>query len=353
MKSPQLAVVPPPADQLMLFEEFISKTPEGYSNTIELFDSLLRFTAKRVRSDPEPDIRTIIFRGKEIRVTISPAVIKRRGSPASIMMPGQREDLVEKALRKLAAERVERWSVDKDMSGTTAFSVRFSLYQLRKLLIETGHDFKIVEIDEALRVLQGANIEFDGASGNFITGSVSGIIASYSYHKARNDQSGKSSLGEVRFHPLVAASIIQKTFRRIDFGQLMRLKVDLARWLYQRMSHFYTQACADDWWRQGNGYHLSLGTILRESGIEKRSRIRDNIKTVRSALNELVESGVLHSFEENLKTVKGEGKPGRNPVYDAVWMMKPSEKLVNDVVAANVAQKDMLRATPPKVLPGN
>ena len=215
------------AEQLALFDDFVNKTPDGYSNTIELFDAILKFSSRRVRKTPEPDVRTVVFRKEEVRVTISPAVIKTRGAPAVIVMPGQREDLVEKALRKLAAETVESWGVeiDQDQGGRPAFSLRFTLYQIRKLLAETGHDFKTVEIDEALRVLQGSNIEFEGQMGEFQTGQVTGILTSYTYVKRRKDRSGSKSYGEVKFHPLVNASILQRTFRKIDFGSLMKLKV--------------------------------------------------------------------------------------------------------------------------------
>ena len=331
------------AEQLALFDDFVTRTPEGYSNTIELFDAILKYSSRRVRKTPEPDIRTVVFRSKEVRVTISPAVIKRRGAPAIIVMPGQREDLVEKALRKLAAETVESWGVELDQGqgGRPAFSLRFTLYQIRKLLAETGHDFKTVEIDEALRVLQGANIEFDGAIDDYVTGQVSGILTSYTYVKRRKDRTGSKSYGEVKFHPLVNASIVQRTFRRIDFRSLMELKVDLARWIYQRMSHNYVQASTEDLWDPKRGYHISLSTILRESGMDRRMRMRDNLKVVRAALANLKETNLLGSYSEDLRKEKPTGKPGRTAIVDAVWLLKPSVQVIDDVIEANRTAKKL------------
>jgi len=329
------------SEQLALFDDFVSRTPEGYSNTIELFDAILKYSSRRVRKTPEPDVRVVTFRSKEVRVTITPAVIKRRGTPAVIVMPGQREDLVEKALRKLAAESATTWGVEQDQVGKPAFALKFTLYQLRKLLQETGHDFKIAEIDEALRVLQGSNIEFDGVIDDFVTGQVSGILTSYTYVKRRKDVSGNRSYGEVKFHPLVNASIVQRTFRRIDFKALMELKVDLARWLYQRFSHNYIQASTDDLWDTKKGYHISLHTILRESGMDRRSRMRDNLKVVRDALNNLKASNIIDAFSEDLRREKPTGKPGQASIIDAVWTLRASQKFVEDVIAANQAAKAM------------
>lgn len=327
--------------QLGLFDDFVTKTPEGYSNTIELFDAILRYTSRRVRPTPEPDVRTVTFRQKQVHVTITPANIKRSKGPAVIIMPGEREDLVEKTLRKLAAESVEAWGMREDQSGKMLFSLKFTLYQIRKLLRETGHDFKLVEIDEALRVLQGANIEFDGVLDDFVTGQVSGIITSYKYVRKAKDTTGRASYGEVTFHPLVSASIIQRTFRRIDYGKLMRLKVDLARWLYQRISHLYIQASSEDVWSNERGYHISLKTILAESGMDARIRMRDNQKVVRKALKELEKSGLVRKWDEDIRRKKDPTAPGPAAPYDAVYTVSLSAKFVEDIIEANKAGRVM------------
>lgn len=335
------------AENLALFTEFVEQIPEGYSDTSELFDAVLSYSSRRVRSTPEPDARTVTFRGREVRVSVSPAVIKHEGKPALIVMPGEREELVEKALRKIAADCEDVWGVEKDRDGRPSFSLRFTIYQIRAILKATGHDFKSKEIDEALRVLQGSVVQFDGNVDQYIAGQRSGILQSYTYVRGKG-RTGWKNFGEVKFHPLVTAAIVEHTFRRIDFTQLMRLKVNLARWLYQRISHSYTPASSQDHGNKTAGYYLSLSTILKESGMERHQRMRDYLRIVRRAIAELTEKDLLRSFTETLRYAKA-SKVGRKSIVDALWIMKPSAKFVDDMTEANRAAiaSGKLRGCPP------
>jgi hypothetical protein len=70
--------LPAGIEQMELFSDFVEHTPDGYSNTIELFDQILKFSSARVRATPEPDERRVLFRGREYMVTIMPANVRTR-----------------------------------------------------------------------------------------------------------------------------------------------------------------------------------------------------------------------------------------------------------------------------------
>lgn len=71
---------------------------------------------------------------------------------------------------------------------------------------------------------------------------------------------------------------------------LMSFKNSLARRLYKRLSHLYTYADGLD---PENTYTLLLSTILRDFGLRERTRLRDNIRLIKKALDELKEKGVF------------------------------------------------------------
>jgi len=52
------------------------------------------------------------------------------------------------------------------------------------------------------------------------------------------------------------------------------------------MSHNYRQARRNGW-LDGDGYHISLETILAERGLVKEKRLRDNVDSVRASLADM------------------------------------------------------------------
>ena len=94
------------------------------------------------------------------------------------------------------------------------------------------------------------------------------------------------------FHQLVTAAILQMAYYPINALRVGKLKSTLARWLTTRMSHNYRQARRNGW-LDGDGYHISLETILAERGLVKEKRLRDNVESVRAALEEMKKEKIL------------------------------------------------------------
>jgi hypothetical protein len=99
-------------------------------------DATFRFTDRRNQVDQSFDVQ------------IFPARLKR-GLETVLVLPGEREELVERAVRYLAAQQVATCGINR--LGNV--SITFKLAALRRHLSETGHGYKSTEIMEALEIL--------------------------------------------------------------------------------------------------------------------------------------------------------------------------------------------------------
>ena len=338
---------------LDLVRDLIDHTGDGKTNTIELFDALLTYSPEHARNGSafiEVEKR---FRNRCYNVKISPAVMKKGGKPC-LILPSRRENLVEKALRKIAADDANALSVKLTDKGETEVWVLFTIHQLRTILEEQGHGYKTAELTEALSVLTGAKMTISGETQDEIGGiEGSGIIDKLVWRKKKvGDEDGRSFHVSAKFHPLVTRSLVQRTFRRIDFAKLMRPKNELARWLYSRMSHNYIQADITDlaqfqMGEKNHGYSLTLGTIIRETGM-KFSDNKLAVRAVRVALRILREHDITRGrtwsgddfpgYLEEITFTRTRGRPG---LQDVLWRIFPSDAVIQDIIDANKAHKAM------------
>ena len=118
----------------------------------------------------------------------------------------------------------------------------------------------------------------------------------------------------------------------------MSLASPLARWLTTRMSHNFRQATKAGW-LEGKGYHISLERILSESGVARTSRLRDNVASVREALDQMLKEKVLDYKRGPEEAIKYASTKGRKKVVDVVWTLFPSREFCEEIIKGNA---DML-----------
>jgi hypothetical protein len=139
---------------------------------------------------------------------------------------------------------------------------------------------------------------------------------------------GNKSRAFVRFNSLVTKSITSRTFRQLNYEKVMSYKNVIARQLHKRMSHNYLQASI------ANPYHFLLSTIIRDFGLTQYAQLRDNLRDVQIALDEMVEKKVLLSYKaekvlENSKRAK---------LLDTKFVLLPDPSFVNEIIGANRLQ---------------
>jgi hypothetical protein len=116
----------------------------------------------------------------------------------------------------------------------------------------------------------------------------------------------------------------------------MSYKNVIARQLHKRMSHHYIQASI------ANPYHFLLSTIIRDFGLTQYKQLRDNLRDVQIALDEMIEKKVLISYQaekiiENSKRAK---------LLDAKLTLIPDPTFVSEIIGANRLQSKIKSIEP-------
>ena len=260
-------------------------------------------------------------------LALKPAAIETPEGPF-LVFPGEREELVLRALRYMAVQQLAASSLWGHQQGHKQMRLAFTLSQLQNVLAEKvpgvdgklrGHAFKLSEIDEALRVCRGATVSLEFNEAGKKAQHESGILSEY-YAVDEETGDGQKSLRCVILHPLATAAILQQEYRSINYRRLMALPSPLGRWIYERLSHLFINAEKRRVWADGmrppKGFTLDLETVLNESGVLRRKRFRENITEVRSALRELSMAGVLVPLPKGAEAGTG-GPYVEKPVYGA------------------------------------
>jgi hypothetical protein len=349
----------PVDEQMLLFAPFFS---ERHNRVFDIYDALPRFVLSWKREADAKGAKGITFDNvrigdQKISVTLTPAIVHdpnqiaepptREGAPrrlkGKLIFPGPREEIIEFALRRMAAVQ------HADMTRRTGkeadhVTLAFKLSDLRGQLAEDGHHFKGAEISEALEVLAKSQMQLSGdvpdeiAKGHRWTATHPySMLADLRVFDMKEGAAPyrDSTTYVVSLHPLAAAAILQGRFFDHNHSRTMKLRKPLARWLIKRMSLKYRQAA-----RGGaiarEGYNLSLSRIIAESGMLPDKRLRDTVLRIREAINELKESGWLSrwkAFDEVITHEKGTS--GQKAIKEIVWTFYPSAEFINEIIEGN------------------
>ena len=306
--------------QLNLFEMTLPQE-RGLSNTIELYDFIPKYHWGKVERIGGEFLRALErefeCRGQKYKVKIRPASIEDKDGVERYYYPSKREEIVEDALRKFITEGQGVFLDD-------AAGVTFSLYQLQEELKSNGHTYNKQEIKDALLICARTNITVTAADGNAVL--VSNLFETVGLQTRESWKgTGEKTRAFVRFNSLVGKSIKSRTFRQINYEKVMSYKTVVARQLHKRMSHHYIQASISQ------PYHILLSTIIRDLGLTQYERLRDNLRDVQIALDEMKEKDVLLSYK--ISKVLENSKRGK--LLDAKFILIPNPLFVGEVTAAN------------------
>ena len=312
------------------FFEILGPSEQDYSNTIELYDALPKYVwANTETSVRENSVitRHLKSRGSVYTIKIKPAVVERRndnGETVSVLLyPGAREEIVEEALRKIAVNGNSFESPDDKEVG-----VYFSISQLRKELARTKHAYSHQEIHEALDVMSSSLLECTSANSSY-RGNLLPKLAITTRDDYLTDGSARCF---ATFHPLVTLGVKTQAFRMYDYSISMSLKSDLARYIYKRLSHYWTQASKE------HPYQPKLVSFLEQSPRGLSGLMKDNMRAMRTALKRLVDQNVILPDWVEI--------PIKDPLdkrvtKDIQFELYPHDNFIKHILKANKKQSDI------------
>jgi len=303
-------------EQQELFESlFIEEV--NWSHTLEVFDALPKFNYQKKIRLKETEIieRKCQHRGRDYLITLKPAVVSVERK-ALFVFPGKREEMVLFALRYLAGQNLVKSELTQTKSGKKVITLNFTIYQLRKELTRMNHGYKVSELNEALEVLRGAELSIVSGEYKFSESMIFSV-------GEREDLRGSR---QISFHPLASQAILSGATRLIRYDKFMSLKHPLSRWLYMRFCHLITNAQQTTPLRKGIGLKFTYTEVFEQSGVQPRSRKRDNLKLIRQALDELKETGIAQNDDM--------GEAWTEDLGREEWAVYPSNQTVSDIIKA-------------------
>jgi hypothetical protein len=337
---PQPPAASPASLQYDLFSTFFGK-PEDLSNTIELWDAFPKyvFSARMQSIQRDKDGRLPVYQQKfeyhpspkaenptyQCALTMKPARIQTDTTDSGWMdcYPSADEELVEEVIRKIFTD--QQYGVHDRATGNSW--VRFSLRMIFRELKARGKTRSISEIARSIEILKGTMIDVEIKTGSSKKTAYSDSILMSVTSVSRADlQDDPNAMWCARLPALVTLAVDTLGYRQFNYGLLMNLASPLARWLLKRLSHEYINAdllCP---------YSILYSTIERDSGHLRHSRLARNIQSVKAALDELRDRGVLISYNIDER---------RDPSgRDILYRLTPTGDFVRDIKAANARRAD-------------
>lgn len=317
--------------QLDLFQNFLCNTDferDQLSNTIDLWDSIPRYAVSRQamsKARTEQGFLDLLelkfnYRGTSFKAVIQPARIRDEAGTAQDYYPSANEELIEDALRKIAADQNHGY-FDKPNCHS---GVVFSLYMLRHELKKRGHARSYQEIIKSLRILSGSLIEIHSDDGQnmeaFTRTNYLPALAAVSRRKLKDDPKAQWI---AQFHPLVTQSIDALTYRQFNYHRMMAHSTQLARWLHKQLCLKFTFASLT------STFEIRYSTIKRDSALINYTRERDGVDALDKAMTELRNQSVL------LNVSKQEITGSRGKIEDVTYILTPAMGFVREIKAAN------------------
>lgn len=301
-----------------------------FTNTVDLWDIAPRFVfytdkdaraAGKYLSSVE---REFLHGGNAYRLILKPARIRRDGKEIE-EYPGEREQLVEEVIRKLAVEPGRLHLRERDQ-----VAMSFSLYEIREELARRNHSFRTAEIKEALQILRHAEIEISrvdvSANGQ---DDVTSIVATSTFPQITFKEKGKDlSESFIQFNWFVAQALKHLRFRLMNYEVVMTLRDPIARWLYKRLHHtaVYGQGGVEI-------QEITAVEIHRDCGLADRARFRDVLRRIGQSVDLLKAEGIIASYEGVDVLERSNGRPRK---IDIRYTMRVSQAFLEQ---ASLAQE--------------
>lgn len=328
----------PGSPQYSLFASFLGDKRD-LSNTIELWDAIPKYSVtpriqERMRDEkgrlpvykhafewhPAPKASNPTH---TCTISIQPASVETPDGYRDFY-PSADEELVEEVIKKIFSD--QKYGIH-DAPNTESW-VKFSLHMIRKELTARGKTRSIDEIKRSIEILSktvlDVSIEGQGGRKTLYTNPILNDLSRVTRADLREDP---NALWTARLPALLSHSINNLSYRQFNYGRLMTLSTQIARWFHKRLAHEYTNAYYD------TPYKILFTTISRDSGLLHHNRISSNVQLVERALDELCQ-------KKALLDVKSEKRFAGKALKDVLFTLTPHCDFIAEIKAANARARD-------------
>lgn len=303
-----------PEETHYLQTSFFGLLDPNQTNCTALYDLAPRHIHRVERKDGSAYLtgikREFTFAGELYRVTVTPARITGPDGSERDELPGEREQLVEDVIRRLAADNL-------NIRDCEQIELPFTIYRIQMELKRHSHTFSKQEIKEALHILNKSTIEITKvvAPGDRKPKPV--VSASAFPVLAFRDENDSQSSAFVQLNPLLVQAIKSLAFEQINYDWMMQVKGPLARWIFKYISLMLTNVGEDR-----ASIKICASEIARSFG-HIRARWRATLAEIEKAIERLDEFEIIHDY------VKKDIFEGKKKV-DILFDLKFSEKFIAD-----------------------
>jgi len=285
-----------------------------HTNCTAIYDLAPRFISRVDRPSDDAYLTAIMkdftFNGEAYRVTVSPARIVYPDGTQRDELPGEREQLVEDVIRRMAADCMK---VHQDQ-----IEIPFTITGIQSELKKHGHTFSKSEIKEALVILNKSTIEITKIAGEGQR-KAKPLLSAAAYPVLKFwDASDPESKASVQLNPLLVQAVKSLAFDQINYQWMMRVKGSLARWIFKYISLMQ----ADPETPTVHTVELSAVEIAQSYGYI-RSRWRSTLTEIENAFAKLNGKFSLGTVE------KHEVFEGRKKV-DIIFKVRLSDQFIAD-----------------------
>lgn len=324
----------PVVQQFSLFSKFLGDS-EDLSNTIELWDAIPKYSVTPRQQNAVRDEKgrltvhsySFLYGKRSCRIQVQPASIQMEDGSFKDFYPCADEELVEEVLRKVFADQ----QYGRHDAREAESWVKFSLQMIRKELKKRGKSRNVDEIKRSIEILAKTHISFyvDDDQEPLYMNPILTDVTRVTRAKFLKDP---SVMWWAKLPALVSKSVNELTYRQFNYGKLMRMRSQLARWLHKRLAHNYTFAGIL------NPYSINFTTIQNASGLLAYARTQQNVQALEKALTELQESCVLASWDKEVR------RGTHNKIQEIKYTLIPDVEFIKEMKAANARARDSREA---------
>ncbi len=268
------------AVQLGMWEVFDS----AKTNMVALYDLAPRFVFY-MRGEVEKRKvieREFSHRGKRYRITLKPTQIAQGDGTFRECYMGEREQIVEEVIRRLASNRSRL-----TLHAGNKVRFPFTLNEVRRELERVQHSYRLEEIREAITLLNEVRMtigEVDSRRSALLSAPAFPVMGM----RKKDDDDDRETF--VEFNPLVADAIRTLGFQQAPYDLVMATRDPVARWLIKRI---WSEIGASD----DPLHQMTAMEIRRDSGMPEWKATRNQLSRITDAVHSLRGFGILDEVD--------------------------------------------------------